>query len=364
MLGLVAVLVITAILRIGAVVRIDDPQQVPRSHAEGDAPTYYVLAENLIDGIGYRYSADTLPTARRTPGYPLLLAAIFKVFGRDFNAVRGVQCVLDVLTAFLVFALATILLRNTGAALLAALAYALYPPAILSTTYIMTETAYTFLLVLFTLCCVVALRNSSYSLFAASGILIGLATLTRPGVFLLPLVLLVVCIIAKPSSWRGMILLLIAFTITMLPWGLRNSRDMGKFIPTSTLMGANLYKGNHLPSQGSFFTSTDSLLTPQIRAEVATVTEARRDSILRTEAVRMILANKKDVAWLMLKKIPRLWFNLGYGRAPSRRSLALAGLHLVLIVLAVYGYLTIPPDRRFLGVVPITIIKVLSLIHI
>lgn len=85
---LLAVLAVSLFVRLGAVARISDHQDVPRSLAESDAPTYYELADNLLSGTGYRYSAAEPPTARRTPGYPLFLASVFKVFGRDFRAVR------------------------------------------------------------------------------------------------------------------------------------------------------------------------------------------------------------------------------------------------------------------------------------
>jgi 4-amino-4-deoxy-L-arabinose transferase-like glycosyltransferase len=140
---LLAVLAISLIVRIGAVSRIGNPQDVPRSLAESDAPTYFQLADNLLDGTGYRYSAAEPPTAKRTPGYPIFLASVFRVSGRDFNAVRVGQSILDAVSTYLVFAICMLLFGNYVAGILAALAYALYPPAVLGTTYILSETLYT-----------------------------------------------------------------------------------------------------------------------------------------------------------------------------------------------------------------------------
>jgi 4-amino-4-deoxy-L-arabinose transferase-like glycosyltransferase len=353
---LLAVLAVSLIVRLGAVARIDDPQNVPRSLGESDAPTYFVLADNLLDGTGYRYSEDEAPTARRTPGYPIFMASVFKVAGRNFNAVRIAQCVLDTISTYLVFAICLIIFGSHIAGILAALAYAVYPPAILGATYILSETLFTFLLLIFAVTCVLGMRARQYPLFAVSGIFFGLATLTRPSALPLPFVLLVIALIWRRDLWKGFLILALAFSLTMLPWGLRNKRDMGKFIPTSTLVGGNLYKGNHLPTQGAYFMSTDSLLTDEIRAEIAGASEVKRDSVLQAEAIKMIRANRGRTVLLAFKKIPRLWFNLGYGREPSKKSLAIAGLHAVFLALGIYGLFRGRAGTRHLSIVPITTI--------
>jgi 4-amino-4-deoxy-L-arabinose transferase-like glycosyltransferase len=361
---LLGILAISLLVRVGAVARIDDPENVPRTLAESDSQTYYVLADNLLNGTGYRYSADDLPTAKRTPGYPLFLASVFKLFGRSFNAVRIAQCVLDVASTYLVFVISILIFGSIPVALLASLAYALYPPAIIDVTYIMTETLYTFLLVAFTAAGLMAMRRRRYDLYAVSGILFGLATLTRPGALPLPFVLLAIAAIWRRDMWRGFLILALAFSVTMLPWGLRNKRNTGKFVATSTLVGGNLYKGNHLPTQGAYFMSTDSLLTDKIRAEVANVTEVQRDSILRAEAIEMIRSNKAETASLAIKKIPRLWFNLGYGRAPSKKSLAIAALHCAFLLLGFYGFWKSPGTARHLSIIPIATILVSTVLYL
>jgi len=385
---LVVALAAALVARIAVILAIDKPQTVPRSLAESDAPTYYVLAEHLLDGTGYRYAADQPPTAKRTPGYPLLVASIFKVFGRNFTAVRVVQALLDVGTVLMVFAMGMLLFASPAAGALAALAYALYPPAIASSSYIMTETSYTFFLVLAMVLTLFAVRLRSYLSYAVAGLALGISTLIRPGVFLLPAALLAVGLAVAlgwsshtgrgvgrvlgerprvgvgPRAVKGLVLLGIAFCLVMLPWTLRNQRAMGRFIPTSTLMGTNLYKGNHVATQGAYFWSTDSLLTPAIKSRVAGVSEAEKDRILGAEARKMILANKGAVALLTLRKIPRLWLNLGYGRQPSKKSLALAAAHLALVVLMIYALAAIPPDVRAIGFAPLTTIVFSTIMYL
>jgi hypothetical protein len=385
---LIAVLALALAVRLVAVIAVDTPQQAPRTPAESDAPTYYALADHLLDGTGYRYDAGEAPTAKRTPGYPLFIASIFKVFGRSFTAVRLVQCVVDVATAYLVFALTVLALGSAGVGVLAALGYAVYLPAVQSTTYIMTETTYTFSLVLATTLTVLAARARNYLLYAISGITFGISAMVRPGAILLPFALLVVSVLTSltrhSSLDRGVgrvlgapprrgferaplaefAVLCLAFAIAVLPWTVRNQRALGRWIPTSTLVGANLYKGNHIATQGAYFWSTDSLLAPDLRAKLSRVSEAEKDRVLYDEAWRMILANKKATALLVLKKIPRLWLNLGYGRAPSRKSVVLAVAHLALLGLGVLGLLGLPADARVLSSIPLTTVAFSTIMYL
>ena len=56
----------------------------------GDTPAYVLLAQNILSGKGYAYAG--MPTALRAPGYPLMLAAFFKLFGAHaLAAMRWLQ---------------------------------------------------------------------------------------------------------------------------------------------------------------------------------------------------------------------------------------------------------------------------------
>jgi hypothetical protein len=361
---LLTILAVTLAVRLGAILAIDDPQQVPRSIEESDAPTYYVIADNIIAGNGYSYGADQPPTAKRTPGYPLFIASVFKLFGRNFNRIRFAQAAIDVLTAYLVFLLAVLVFKSRTAGLLAALGYAIYPPAILSATYVLTETLYTFFLVFFAATAVMALKGRGWPLYLVSGIAFGISSLIRPGIVLLPAALFVAVLIFRPRAWAGFLMLALAFAVTLLPWVLRNNRDLGKPIPTSTLVGSNLYKGNHLESGGAYPLSSDSLFTEDLRLRLARASEVERDSILRDEAIQNIRSHKKEVAMLAVKKIPRLWLNIGHGRSPSGKSLAVAITHCTLIALGIYGLVMIPGDTRYLALVQVTTILFTSIMYL
>src|ERR1700733_9840605 len=49
---------------------------------------YDLIANNLANGDGYRWDANMAETMIREPGYPLFLAAVFKVAGYSLDAAR------------------------------------------------------------------------------------------------------------------------------------------------------------------------------------------------------------------------------------------------------------------------------------
>ncbi len=71
----------------------------------GDALVYGGLAKNLLQWGQYAYTLPTgalHPTLIRLPGYPLLVALCFRLFGMEnYYSVACVQIVLDLLSCLL-----------------------------------------------------------------------------------------------------------------------------------------------------------------------------------------------------------------------------------------------------------------------
>src|SRR5271169_6298649 len=82
-------LVLAVLLRIAILVIPGNSVRTPWSGG-GDMDAYVLLARNLVSGYGYTYAH--LPSAFRTPGYPLFLAATLELFGAHFVvAARALQ---------------------------------------------------------------------------------------------------------------------------------------------------------------------------------------------------------------------------------------------------------------------------------
>ncbi len=76
----------------------------------GDTLLYGNIARNWMEHGIYSFTqppANPVPTLIRLPGYPLFLVLCFRIFGVDhYGAVMAVQCVIDLLTCFVIASLA------------------------------------------------------------------------------------------------------------------------------------------------------------------------------------------------------------------------------------------------------------------
>jgi hypothetical protein len=231
---------------------------------DDDGKFYAQIARNLLDHRGYSGEEEEpyVPTYVRVPGYPLFLAGIFRVFGRDNQtAVRIVQAIVDTITCWVVALLAfawTPLeweLEKRRRALLIALALAAACPfTAVYTSTILTESWAMLLATSFVLVATHAFKNDGLkklaTLWLAAGVLGGLATMFRPdcaiftgGVGVLLLSRGLVKIVQRTRDRRrtqqvvatlaGCAALAVGFAITLTPWTIRNARVFGILQPVA-----------------------------------------------------------------------------------------------------------------------------------
>jgi 4-amino-4-deoxy-L-arabinose transferase-like glycosyltransferase len=185
---------------------------------EGDSQTYLLPAWELARGEGFN------PELRRTPGYPLLIAASFWSLGEDLERLALVQHLLGLATAGLTFLIARQLFGPL-AGLLSGLAVALSGPQLIYERYVMTEALFGFALAALVLMMLAALRRPSRNLLLLGGLCIGMAALVRPvAQAVLPLFLLSLLVFLP--RWRPALkaagLALLGYALIIAPWTLRN----------------------------------------------------------------------------------------------------------------------------------------------
>lgn len=177
-------------------------QNVQRAY-EPDSPRYVELAENLQSGrvfsrseertgvihvplaelrsqLGQREKINQLgqfPEVFRTPGYPLLLAALLQV-GQSVDRVLMIQAALDALSALLVFGIGMQLFQHRKAALAAALLFAIHPALVSASMSMLSETLLVFLLLLGWWLTLVGRRQVVWAL--VGGLILGGAALVKP----------------------------------------------------------------------------------------------------------------------------------------------------------------------------------------
>lgn len=227
------------LLRLGAVSGsvVSDP-------IRGDARSYFFYAVNLIeDGVYSRAmppafggEAPVQADADASPGYPLMVRALLTdswrtvtaegVFGSITHLIDA-QVLLSGVALLAVFLIGRRLGGN-AVALAATALTALSPHLVNINIYMLTEPLF---IVLFwmamALLARLACRPDARALALAGGFVLALATLVRPAVQYLPLLLAGLLLLAPGRDRRQAWLLLAGFALPMLAWTLRNLVSVG-----------------------------------------------------------------------------------------------------------------------------------------
>jgi len=195
-----------------------------------DASQYDVIARNLATGHGFSAVYPQLKvheTAFRPPLYPMLLGAVYWIFGISIGLARGLNVVLGVTVVGLTFYVVQRHISRT-AAIWAALAVAVMPNLIANDTFTLDEPL---ALVLILLMVHFLLRQR----WIWAGVAVGLLTLTRPSAQFLILVLAIWLIFRV--GWKKMLIFAVTAGLVVTPWVIRNWVQIG----TPTIATSNGY---------------------------------------------------------------------------------------------------------------------------
>jgi hypothetical protein len=359
LLAALAVAAAALLLRAGYVLRQGQPAELG-----GDAVEYRAYADSLATrGVfeGLRGDRGT-----RMPGYPLLLAAIETAAGPSTRAVQWAQCLLGALTCAFVYLWALNLLRPPWA-LACGFAAAGYYDLIAPSSWVLTETAYSFLLAasFFVLSSKdLPLRRRAL----LSGLGFGLTYLVRPEV--LPFAVLILAaapFLVGGFTRRSAALALAVFLTAPALWAGRNAHVFGRFIPVSTVGKYNLYLGLRLPLQHQDLDlgplhaappelpelARDADYIPAYRSLVAAVSWPRRAKAYAFNLLTVYYPFLPRYDWTYALLVPFWLFGLWLAR--SRRELwPAAGLVCGLSV--VFAFLAGPVSRYRFGFSPCLIL--------
>jgi 4-amino-4-deoxy-L-arabinose transferase-like glycosyltransferase len=200
--------------------------------ASGDSRLYDSIAWNLAQGHGFSSSAAPpyLPTARVVPGYPFFLAALYALVGHHPVVAIPAQILLELGTVCLVYVCATRIF-DTRAGLLAAALTALCPALAGYTSWLLTETLFTFLLTLFCWLMLRATHSARYASFCWAGLAAGAAAMVRgPILAFVPLWALALLALRRPLRpvLPRVALMLACAAIIVVPWIARNYVRIGR----------------------------------------------------------------------------------------------------------------------------------------
>lgn len=184
------------------------------------------------------------------PLYPWALGLAYRLFGTSLQVAAGLGLGLETLTAFLLVKLARRLGASTPWASAAALAYALYPRAIVYATLTM-PTALNVTLVTALAVALAGPGPRTSRAAAGTGLLAGLTGLGYPAVW--PALILVAAgrwFGSRYPARRSAVWMLLSALLTALPVVAHNTRAEGQLTLLTTHGGINLYMGNHERATG------------------------------------------------------------------------------------------------------------------
>lgn len=246
---LVSILLVGLLLRLGIMAVMDgsELQIVDEAH-------YDELAVHLVETGDF--GSETEPyVSIRPPLYPWLISEIYRVFGiQNYTAVRVIQILISLVTVLCVYGLARecgFLSRN--ASLAAAGIFCFYPSLVMQNFFILTETFFTFWLVLVLWSALRFLRTGSIYAACFCGAFIALGALTRSILWLSPFPLALFILFCPNQSsvftWKhrlaGALALLVFAGVGMAPWMIRNTRLQKTFVAIDCMSGRNLMMGNY-----------------------------------------------------------------------------------------------------------------------
>lgn len=243
---LLAIVVLSLDLRLQSVIHtvVDEP-------IRADAHDYFTYAYNLHQhGIYSRTftPAGTLPEpdALRPPAYPLFLYPFMSAVP-DTDTLRHIliaQALISTLTVILTFLIARLFIPATLALGAAALT-ALSPHLVTMNVYVLTETLFTFLIVLLVWLIGSNTRGKRW-LWLVAGLALGAATLTRPTMqyFLLPLSLYLWYQTGWRTAARDTAFLVLGMALVMTPWVVRNAVTLDRAGDNTLLIGT-LHHGTY-----------------------------------------------------------------------------------------------------------------------
>jgi len=219
--------------------------QIHGSHA------YDTYAVNLLQ-TGVFGALPGIPDASIPPLYAYILAGVYGLFGRGAPQVVLLNVIVDLVSIVLLVDIGRRLFPDGQAVgLVAGLAAALYPYLIFQSLTLIDSPLFAALLTAFIWAMVVLRQRqdnsaSTLALAGFGGLLLGLATLTRPVlaafVVLLPLWFLFRRTPRETAVRLAPVALLAIVVIGV--WTARNARVYERFMPMTATAGSNFWQGN------------------------------------------------------------------------------------------------------------------------
>ena len=216
----------------------------------GDEPAYYGYVESLFSGEGWSFEGTY---ASRPPLTPLFIIPLCFILG--LKPISGIFTII-ILSSLVPPVLYSLTRKLYPGKLFLAQAmgilWVFYPLAIYYSSFILTETLTSLLVLLSVLFFIIAHEKQSVIWSLLTGVIWGLCALNRSSYLYFPFFLLIAYIILNRFThiqirWNKLQWLagIFALILTISPWVYRNYTIFHLIIPTETRLGYGLFLCNH-----------------------------------------------------------------------------------------------------------------------
>ncbi len=212
----------------------NDYQRVAQLLRQGGITSFLSSSSTLSD----------LNTVGHPPGYSIMIAGMFSVFGKSNTAVQFVQIVCDALAAVMIFLIAAELLP-AGAALVAGMLAAFSPQLAWNSVLLLPDSLAVLPILLAVYCLARSVKNPRLAIFIVAGAFVGLSCWFRANAMLLTFFIAaaVLLLIKGERRWRYALAVVFGTLLILSPLTIRNAIVFHRFIPLSLGAGQTLLEG-------------------------------------------------------------------------------------------------------------------------
>jgi hypothetical protein len=208
----------------------------PQVILQPDSRMYVSLAQGLLQHGTFCHSDNPMAlNVVRVPGYPFFLASVLWLFQGSLLAIVITQILLDSLSCVLIYYLSDSVLAGTG--FISGALAALNMGMITYSHFILTDSLFVFIFIIILLVMFTFMGKPDWKLTIVLGVMTGIASLIRPVVIYLPVVLTIFLFIyflieKRYSLFKAISLIILmgsVFVLTLSPWLIRNYIHYGRF---------------------------------------------------------------------------------------------------------------------------------------
>ena len=329
-----------------------------------DAAAYRAMAAHLFETGRYGTPFQTSPSDW-SPGLPLLVAGLYTVIGAaEETAARLLIAVLGTLMVLFTFLIGR-RLAGIAVGLVASALVATYPTYIENNAQLLSEPLAAFLLAGGLLAVLWAAERRSLLSWALPGLAFGALTLTRPeyqAITFAFAALVLWRVWRDAGAARGLasaLVVVLAASLVVAPWMVRNRMELGKWVPVSTGGGKALFVATYLPGLGRqvpvkrelmrrHLGAKDPITTSELRAQpmqpLLDRVASRYPDLPRDEALGRIgrenmrrYLSEQPAAYARMSAM-KLWNVWERGSSPYMRATGWVAYHRLLLLCGLAGF--------------------------